>query len=239
MIAVVTGGTRGIGRAVAGRLAALGAERLYLGYVQDDGAAEACARDLGERVRLIRENLADPDGVDAFAARIGEDVDVLVHAAALGAFKPLLDLRPNQWDLTMNVCARSFPLLLQRLRPRLLPRRARVVAISSLGSSRVVPSYGVLGVSKAALESAVRYAAHELAPHGVRVNAVAAGLVESPVLEILREKGVDVEAARRMTPMGRLAEADEVARVVEFLAGDLSSWVCGQILVVDGGLSLL
>ncbi len=239
MIGVITGGTRGIGRAIAERLVNLGATKLYLGYVRQDEAAEACARELKVPVELIRENIGDPDGVEAFADRIEEDIDVFVHAAALGVFKPLLDVKPNQWDLTMNVCARSFLLLLHQLKPRLLPRRARVVAISSLGSTRVLPGYGAIGTAKAALEALVRYAAHELGPHGVRVNGIAAGLVESPVVDLLKESGIDLELAKTLTPMGRLGRPDDVARVVDFLVGDLSAWVCGQILVVDGGLSLI
>lgn len=239
MIGVVTGGTRGIGRAVAERLARMGATKLYLGYVQDDRAAEACAREIGVPVELVRSNIGDDAGVEAFVGRVLEDVDVFVHAAALGTFKPLMDLKPNQWDLTMNVCARSFQLMLRGLRDRLSARRGRVVAISSLGASKVLPGYGAIGVAKAALEAVVRYAAQELAPSGVRVNAIAVGLIDSPVMEILKEKGFDVESARRLTPMGRLGRAEDVAGVVEFLVGDLAEWVCGQIVVADGGLSLI
>ncbi len=239
MIAVVAGGTRGIGRAVAERLARMGATKLYLGYAQNDEAAHACAKGVRVPVELIRANLGDEAGVADFVSRVQEDVNVFVHAAALGAFKPLLDVKANQWDLTMNVCARSFQLLLRGLKGRLCAGRARVVAISSLGAAHVLPSYGAIGAAKAALEAIVRYAASELAPEGVRVNGVAAGLIESPALEILKAKGVDVEVARKLTPMGRLGRADDVARVVEFLVSDLAEWMCGQIVVVDGGLSLL
>ena len=239
MIAVITGGTRGIGRAVAERLARMGANKLYLGYVQNDGAAAACAREIGIPVELVRANIGDDAGVEAFVGRVREDVDVFVHAAALGAFKPLMALKPNQWDLTMNVCARSFALMLRGLRDRLSARHGRVVAISSLGASKVLPGYGAIGAAKAALEAVVRYAAQELAPSGVRVNAIAVGLIDSPVMEILKEKGLDLELARRLTPMGRLGRAEDIAAVVEFLVGDLAEWVCGQTLVVDGGLSLV
>ncbi|MBK6406616.1 MAG: SDR family oxidoreductase [Holophagales bacterium] len=171
-VAVVSGGTRGIGRAVALGLAASGA-RLVLGYRADAAAAEETARAceaLGAEARTVAANLVHPEEARALVAAAGDRVDALVHSAALGSFKPLLDVKPAQWDLTLAVNARAF-LLLARAASERMPDGGRLVALSSLGGSRFIPEYGAIGPSKAALESVVRTLAVELGPRRILVNA--------------------------------------------------------------------
>lgn len=238
--ALVTGGTRGIGFAISSALAREGAH-VTMGYRADAeaaGRAVAAIRAAGGSASASARNLASPEEVRAFVDEAcGEDgLDVLVHNAALGSFKPLLDVKPNQWDLTLSVNARAL-LLLVRAAAERMREGGRVVAISSLGATRVVPSYGAIGVSKAALEALVRSLAAELAPRGITVNAVSAGLVETdgvrlhPGFEALRA------AALSRSPAGRLTTAEEVAGAVLLLASPLASGITGQVLVVDGGLS--
>jgi enoyl-[acyl-carrier protein] reductase III len=240
--ALVTGGTRGIGAAIARHLAARGA-LVFLNYSRDDSAAEATCRGIvadGGRAEIARANLLQPAEVRELVTRIGAGgpLDILVHCAALGSFKPTVDVTPPQWDLTMSIGTRALLIAAQAAAP-LMHGRGRIVSVSSLGGVRVMPYYGAIGIAKAALESLTRYLAYELAPQGIRVNAVAAGLIDgtsvahSPVFTQLRD------AALQRTPAGGLGTPDDVANAVLWLCSPLTDWIVGQILVVDGGASLL
>lgn len=241
--ALVSGGSRGIGRAVSLALAGAGVETVLVNYLQDDVAATAVQRELeqrGARAVLLKANLASPDEIDRLFVRVRAAtarLDFFVHCAALTAFKRLADTRPNQWDLTMNINARGFLLCAQQAAP-LMPAGA-MVAITSLGSIRVVPDYGAMGPTKAALEAVVRYLAVELAPRGIRVNAVAGGLVETESLARFSEPEQRRRAAIMRTPLGRIGTPEEIADVTTFLLSPAARWICGQTIVADGGFSLL
>jgi NAD(P)-dependent dehydrogenase (short-subunit alcohol dehydrogenase family) len=240
-VTVILGGTRGIGAAVAHRLAHSG-ETLVLNYLQDHNAANAIADDLrrtGADVKLIagsvtelatRKQLADA------VQEAGGSCHRLVHSVAVTSFKPLMDTRANQWDLVLAVSARSLLDTTRVLVDSLARAGGAVLAISSQGAVRHVVRYGALGPAKAALEASVRQLAVELAPRGIRVNAVRAGLVDSEVLE--RFPPGLVEAVVERTPLGRLGSAAEIATVVDFLLGADASWITGQILEADGGISI-
>lgn len=240
--ALVTGGSRGIGRAVSLALAERGCRRIVVNFLQNDRAARALDDELsalGAECRLVRANVAMPDDIDRLAATavaaFGR-IDYVVHCAALTAFKPLRAVRANQWDLTMNVGARSFLLLCQQLAPH--ARGGSVVAVSSLGARRVLPNYGAMGVAKAALESVVRYLAAELAADGIRVNGVVGGYIDSPAMQLFPDARRLSEEALRRTPLGRHGQPEDIADAVLFLLGDHARWITGQHLIVDGGLSL-
>ncbi|HET7451793.1 MAG TPA: SDR family oxidoreductase [Thermoanaerobaculia bacterium] len=236
--ALVTGGSRGIGRAISLAFARCRA-RVLVNFREDRASAEetvgAIEREGGEAAAL-QANLAHPDDVRALFASVRE-LDFLVHNAALGSFKPVLDLRANQWDLSMSVNARALLLCAQQAAAVLRPGGA-IVSISSLGSGRVVPAYGAIGASKAALESLTRSLAVEMAPSGVRVNAVSGGVVDTT--SIRRHPGWEElgARARAQTPSGRLGTPEEIASVVLFLCSPAASWIAGQTIVVDGGMSL-
>jgi enoyl-[acyl-carrier protein] reductase III len=238
-VAVVSGGTRGIGRAISLALAASGA-RLVLGYRADAASAEETLRmcaALGAPAEAVAANLVHPEEARALVAAAGDRIDVLVHAAALGSFKPLLQVKPAQWDLTLAVNARAF-LLLARAASDRMPEGGRLVALSSLGGSRFIPEYGAIGPSKAALESVVRTLAVELGPRRVLVNAVSAGLVPTASVRLHPRYEELAAHARAASPLGRLGTPEEVAAAVLFLLSPLAAWVTGQTLVVDGGASL-
>jgi enoyl-[acyl-carrier protein] reductase III len=235
---LVTGGTRGIGKATALRFASLGATRIALGYMRGDRAAEETASKLGElgvEPVLVRGNVASTRVAEEVAA-LGR-LDVFVHAAASGVIRPALETEEKHWDWTLAANARAF-LSLTRAAAPAMPEGAAIVAISSLGSTRVLDDYALVGTSKAALESLVRYLAVELAPRGIRVNAVSGGVVETGALEHFPDRERMLELGAR-NPAGRLVEPDDIAAAVTFLSSPEADMIRGQVLVLDGGGSLL
>ncbi len=239
-VALVTGASRGLGAVIARVLAEAGAH-VHLNFVRGRAAAEDVAAAIvagGGQATLAPANLARPDEIARLAETMGPRLDILVHNAAIGSFKPVLDVRANQWDLTMHVNARALLLCAQRLRGPLTTAAGRIIAVSSLGSARVVPSYGAIGISKAALEATVRYLAAELGADGVRVNAVTAGLLDLP--SVRQHPGFDALAAGAIarSPDGRIPPAEDVARAVLLLCSPLADGINGQTLVVDRGASI-
>jgi enoyl-[acyl-carrier protein] reductase III len=233
---LVTGGSRGIGRAIALRFARDGAQRVAIGYLRNDKAAEATAEELraaGTEPVLLRGNVSSDRVLDEVAA-LGP-LDVLVHNAATGVVRRALDTEDKHWDWTMNANARAFLTLARATAPQ-MPNGASIVAISSLGAGRVLDNYSLIGTSKAALESLVRYLAVELAP-AIRVNAVSAGVVETGALEHFPNKD-EMLRVGKANPVGRLVTPDDVAAAVAFLCSPDAEMVRGHILVVDGGFAL-
>src|SRR5262245_24471479 len=237
-LAVILGGTGDIGGAIARRLARAGCG-LVLGYLNRHDRAEAIARDLraeGAAVDLVEGNVATPEVLDRIAALVegrGGHCRHLVHSVAVTSFKPLGEIKPNQWDLIMKVSALSLLAAAQRLARPLERAHGSVLALSSAGSIRFVPHYGALGAAKAALEATVRQLAIEFAAGGIRVNAVRAGLIDGAIARSLPAELRD--EAIRGSPYGRLGTADEVAAAAMFLLSDDASWITGHVLDVDGG----
>ena len=236
---LVTGGSRGIGKAIALRFAELGATRVAIGYLRNDKAAEEAAEELrvaGAEPLLLRGNVASERVVEE-AAGLGP-FDVVVHNAATGVIEPALEAQDKHWDWTLSANARALLSLARALAPG-MREGSSFIGISSLGSTRVLENYVLVGVSKAALEAVVRYLAVELAPRGIRVNAVSAGVVETAALEYFPNREEMISSGLKRTPAGRLVEPRDVADAVCFLCSDAAEMVRGQTLVVDGGFSLL
>jgi len=236
---LVTGGTRGIGRAIALRFARDGAERLVLGYMRNDRAAEEAAeavREAGAEPVLVRGNVASERVVAELASH--GPFDVVVHNAATGVIRTALETEDKHWDWTLAANARAFLSLARATAPD-MPAGSSIVAVSSLGSTRVLENYVLVGTSKAALESLVRYLAVELAPRGIRVNAVSAGVVETGALEHFPNRETMIREGLERTPAGRLVEPEDMAGAVAYLASADAEMVRGHTLVVDGGFSLL
>lgn len=237
---LVTGGSRGIGREIALRFAALGATRVAIGYLRGDEAAAATAGELdalGAEPVLLRGNVGDPERVAELLEQAGP-LDVIVGNAATGVIRPALELEERHWDWTLNANARSI-FTLARLAAPSMPPGSSIVAISSLGAARVLEDYVLVGVSKAAVEALVRYLAVELAPREIRVNAVSGGLVETGALDHFPQREQMLAYYRSRTPAGRLVEPRDVADAVCFLCSPAAAMIRGQTLVVDGGYSIL
>jgi enoyl-[acyl-carrier protein] reductase III len=236
---LVTGGSRGIGREIALRFAEQGAARVAIGYLRNDRAAEATAvevRERGAEPILVRGNVASPK-IAAEVAALGP-LDALVHNAATGVIRPALETEDKHFDWTLGANARALLSLARAAAPS-MPPGSTIVAISSLGSVRVLENYALVGASKAALEAIVRYLAVELAPQGIRANAVSAGLVETEALEFFPNREEMLSSSLARTPAGRLVAPLDVAAVVTFLCSPEADMIRGQTIVVDGGFSLL
>ncbi len=242
-LALVTGGSRGIGRAITLDLVQRGATVAF-SYLRNSDAAEetlAQVKALGGTAYAIKGRIDDTDRcnalVDEAAAALG-GLDLLVSNAASGVIRPVMELTEKHWDWTLDTNARALMLLSQRAAPLMEARGGGgIVAMSSLGSFRVLENYTLVGVSKAALEACVRYLSVELAPMGIRVNAVSGGVVNTDALDNFPNKD-EMLAMGERTPAGRIVEPEDLANAVAWLAGAESTMVVGQTLIIDGGYSL-
>ena len=235
---LVTGGTRGIGRAISIRMATAGATVLA-GYARNDDAAEALVQEAtGAELSIepVRADLTTPKGIERLAEALGslERLDTLVHCAASGVHRPIRELTPRQFDFTINANVRSFLTVVQTALP-LMRNGGAIVAVSSEGAVRAVPSYGAVGSSKAALESLARHLAVELAPDRIRVNVLSPGTVKTDAWAARPDADSRLAAAAARTPTGHLTTVDEVASAAQFLCSAAAAGVVGHTLVVDGG----
>jgi enoyl-[acyl-carrier protein] reductase III len=244
-VALVTGSGRGIGHAIALRLAQAGAD-IIVNYVRNQAPAEETAnaiRAMGRTAHVVRANVGKVEGItelfDAVTTLWGK-LDIFIHNAASGFNRPALDQRAEGWDHTMNVNARALLFGAQRTAALMPPGGGHIIAISSPGGQRVMPDYVAVGASKAALESLVRYLAVELAGRNIRVNAVSPGLVVTDALKHFAALGDEtvIQRAIENTPAGRLVTPEDVAGVVAFLCSPAAEMIRGQVIVVDGGFTL-
>ena len=242
--ALVTGGSRGIGRACALSLAARGAD-VAITYVANREAAEATAEDirgLGRRALVLRGDAGSADDnvavVDQAAAELGP-LRYLVCNAANGTFGTVDELTAEAWDYTMAAHARALLLLAQRASASMRSGGGgAIVAISSLGARRVYDAYASFGTAKAAIESLVRYLAVELGPHGIRANCVAGGVVVTDLFRAIPDWQSIAAASAERSPLRTVLDPEDVADAVMFFLSDAARRVTGQTLVVDAGFTL-
>ena len=244
---LVTGSGRGIGAAIALHFARNGAD-VVINFFRNRAPAEEIVREvkaLGRRALLVKADMGNIENLNQLMDEVEKafgGLDILVNNAASGYNHSAMQQKPKGWDWTMNINARSVLFLAQRAVPLMVKRGGgSIVSITSPGSSRVMPDYVAVGASKAALESLTRYLAVELAPQNINVNAVSPGIVETDALKhfnSLAESNI-IQNAARSTPAGRLATAEDVAGVVAFLCTPSAAMIRGQVLIVDGGYTLL
>jgi enoyl-[acyl-carrier protein] reductase III len=245
-VALVTGASRGIGRAIAVRLAEAGAD-VVVNFAKSrsdaDRTAEAIAA-LGRRTVIIQADVSEPDDVQAMIEHIGATfgrLDIIVSNAAANDYRAILDVTPEHFELAMNTQVGGLISLVQAARPLLTKNqsRAKVIGLSNHGAEYAMPSYGLMGAAKAALESTIRHLAYELGPEGVNFNVVQAGLVETDSAR--QAPGFDRMFTRQSQNVllgGRTLEAADVANAVLFLSSPLADLIQGQTLVVDAGVAV-
>jgi len=245
-IALVTGSSRGIGRAIAAKLAAHGVH-LVINYLRKRSEAEETAkaiRALGVKCLVVRANVADDDDIALMFDEVEREfgrLDILVSNAASGVLKPSFQLTTKHFDWAMNINARAL-LPLSQHAARLMANSGRgghILAVSSLGAVRAIENYAAVGASKAALESLVRHLAVEMAPCGINVNVIQAGAVDTEALKHFPNREEILENTRRRIPAGRLITPEDVADVAILLCSDQARMIQGQTIVVDGGYSIM
>jgi enoyl-[acyl-carrier protein] reductase III len=241
-LALVTGGGRGIGRAIALRLASQGAD-IIVNYFRRREAADQTAKAieaLGVKAEVIRANVGDPAKIDEMFDVIGNKyghLDILINNAASGVGRPIMDIDVKAWEWTMDINAKACLLCAQRAARLMEGRGGKIVSLSSLGSFLVWPTYAIVGISKGALETLTRYLAIELAPRGICVNAVAASFVDTEALKFYFTEAFNQDNLPA-TPAGRVVTPEDVAGVVAFLCSEEAFMIRGQTIIIDGGTSI-
>ncbi|MDO0929312.1 SDR family oxidoreductase [Streptomyces sp. TG1A-8] len=242
-VAVVTGGSSGIGRAVAGALARAGASVVVVARGRERLAqttAELAAH--GCRAAWVAADLSTRDGVRAAAeeaAGVFGEPDILVNSAGINLRPPMDDLDEDVWDTTMAVNLEAPHLLGRRFGPGMAERGfGRIIHISSQQAHRAFVRSGAYGVSKGALEALARSQAEAWSPHGVTCNTLVPGFVMTPLNARLSSDPATVAALAARTMTGRNGLAEDFAGAAVFLAGRAAAYVTGQSLFVDGGFSV-
>jgi len=233
-IALVTGGSRGIGRAVVERLAADGA-RVVFTYRTDRAAAEALAARL-DGVTAVRADQSDLACLDAMFAPLADGLDILVNNAATNQSGMIADLTGDDFDRVMTINAK-VPLLAMARAAALMRDGGRIVNISTLNTAVPGPGIALYCASKAALEQFTAVAARELGPRGITVNTVSPGATDTDLLRASNPPEA-LTRSTAMTALGRLGRPEDIAAVVAFLVSPDAAWITGQNIRATGGLLL-
>jgi NAD(P)-dependent dehydrogenase (short-subunit alcohol dehydrogenase family) len=243
--ALVTGSSRGIGRAIALKLGALGAD-VAINYVTHDQDAERVVAELqamGRRAFAARADVSRLDQLGGLFDRVAAEwtsLDIYINNAIdVASFGPVMRLRPEPWRHTIDSHVTTFLVGSQRAARLMRGRSGAIVALSSLGARSYVPHYAPVGVGKAAIEALTRYLAMELGPEGIRVNTVSGGPIDTDSLRRFSTYDQMKDASVRLSPARRMGQPDDLADVVAFLCTDQARWIYGQTLIVDGGFSLI
>ena len=245
-VVLVTGASRGIGAAIARACVAAGARVVLTSRKQeglDEVAAELAAA--GGEARAIACHMGKPEQIDALfkdaVAAFGK-VDVLINNAATNPyFGPMLGITEAAWDKTMEVNVKGYFWAIREFVAQLRARKATsgaVVNVASIAGMGAAPAQGVYAMTKAAVISMTKTLASELGSSGVRINAIAPGLVETKLSAALVHNPTISQLVVKRTPLGRVGNPNDIAGAAVYLASDAASFVTGEVLVVDGGLTI-
>ena len=238
-IALVTGASRGIGKAIAIQLAKEGAE-VILNYRRSKSECEAVLEeiaDLGGSGIAVRADVGNAEKTEAMFHVINEEygkLDILIANASFGIPGNILDANNRYWDITFNATSRSI-LHCAINAAHLMPNGGNIVTVTSYGGQRVLPGYGVVGPAKAAVEGLTRSLAVELAPKNIVVNGVMPGITDTKSLRAINDVDSIIDRVTKDTPAGRLVTPEDVADVVDFLCTPAASMIVGQFIIIDGG----
>jgi len=241
-VALVTGASRGIGRAIARKLASAGCD-VALNYYNSHDEAQALCAELqanGRRAHVVQGSVGVPDSVDEMFSEVRKHfdrLDIVVSNAASGVLKPAMEMSLKHWRWCLETNAFALDLLAQRSVP-LMRDGGRIIAMSSLGAQRAMPDYGFIGASKAALESLARTLAQELGPKNIRVNVVSAGVVDTDALAYFPNREQLLANFAQRAPAGPVLTPDDVAGAVYLLCLPEAAMINGHTLVVDGGFCI-
>ena len=241
-VAMVTGSSRGLGKALAIELAKNGYD-IVVNYARSKSAAEETVKEieaLGQKAIMIRSNVGDVKKLRVMFEEVKEEfgrLDVFISNAASGVLRPIMELEESHWDWTMNINAKAMLFGAQEA-AKLMDKGGKIIGISSLGSIRYLENYTTVGVSKAAIESITRYLAVEFAPMGIAVNTVSGGALDTDALKHFPNRDELLDDARKNTPAGRMVEISDMVKTTMFLVSDDSNMIRGQTIIVDGGRSL-
>jgi enoyl-[acyl-carrier protein] reductase III len=244
-VALITGSSRGIGKATALRLAEAGYD-IVINYARSKTGALETAEQieaLGRKTLIVKANVGDVDKIKEMFTKIDDEfgrLDVFVNNAASGVQRPIMELEESHWDWTLNINSKALLFCAQEA-AKLMEKNGggKIVSISSLGAIRYLKNYTAVGVSKAALEALTRYLAVELAQKNIVVNAVSGGAVDTEALKHFPNREEILQEAKDKTPAGKMVEIDDMVNCIMFLISDESSMIRGQTIIVDGGISLL
>jgi 3-oxoacyl-[acyl-carrier protein] reductase/7-alpha-hydroxysteroid dehydrogenase len=243
--ALVTGSSRGIGRAIALKLGACGVD-VAVNYVTRQKDAEAVVAELGamgRRAFAMRADVSKMNELTGLFDRVQSEwgqLDIYVNNAIdVASFGPITRLRTDAWRHTIDSHVTTFLVGAQQAAKLMKGRTGSIVALSSLGARGYIPGYAPVGVGKAAIEALTRYLAVELGPAGIRVNTVSGGPIDTDALRQFSTYDAMKDASIKWAPGRRMGTPDDIADVVVFLCTDSARWIYGQTLIVDGGFSLL
>ncbi len=242
--ALVTGAARGFGRAIAIRLARE-AVTVVVNYRRSKSDAQSVVEEIiasGGKAIALRADVGDDEALDRMFEEIKSQIgrlDIVVSNAAFGIPGAVMESTRKYWDLTMSSSAYALPALAQRAVPLMPEGWGRIISMTSHGGQKALESYGLMGAAKGALESLTRTLAIELAPKGILVNGILAGVSDTKSLRSLPIAEGLLRYAEQRTPVGRLVTPEDIADVVAFLCSDQARMICGQFITVDGGMGIL
>jgi len=243
-IALVTGGSRGIGRAISQALAERGA-MVYINFRKREVEAQETKRlieEAGGNCQLFQADISKEEDIQRLIDQINSEsggLDILISNAVTGVLKPISSLTVSDWHFVMNTNVLSLMHLVQKALPLMENRPyGRVISLSSHGSWKAYPMYGSIGISKAALETMSMYLADELAPKNITVNVIRGGTVKTEAIKNFPNLDKMLAQLTAQTPMGKLTQAEDIGALAAFLCSAEAGMITGQNISVDGGISI-